>query len=172
MLPAVAHGGSEHQLPIGGRQRCARMSRLLCGLLLATTGHALAFYPTAWRGPVPFRQNGRKACSPLRAGTAGSAPAPRAAACHILVDSEGECRALKNELDAFIGRRSPVAPKLVVDILGLFSQLARTHSTCPSGVESGGVLGEFSQGKMTKPFDDLVFNTGEVDSLFMPTLGQ
>ena len=66
-----------------------------------------------------------------------------ASANHILVESEAHCLELKAELAAFIARRAPGAPKLVVDLLGKFSQLARDHSVCPSGVESGGALGEF-----------------------------
>jgi len=78
----------------------------------------------------------------------GSATDCRMAACtasasHILVESEAHCLELKAELAAFIARRAPGAPKLVVDLLGKFSQLARDHSVCPSGVESGGALGEF-----------------------------
>ena len=45
--------------------------------------------------------------------------------------------------------------------MGKFNQLARDHSTCPSG-SAGGSLGEFPPGKMVKAFDRVVFETGEV----------
>jgi len=91
-----------------------------------------------------------------------------ASANHILVESEAHCLELKAEMDAFIARRAPGAPKLVVDLLGKFSQLARDHSVCPSGVESGGALGEFEDGKMNRVFNDVVFNTGRVGTIEGP----
>ena len=65
----------------------------------------------------------------------------KATARHILVDSEGEAldliRQLENGAD--------------------FEQLAAEYSNCPSG-QSGGDLGEFSQGQMVSEFDQVVFN--------------
>ena len=65
----------------------------------------------------------------------------KATARHILVDSEGEAldliRQLENGAD--------------------FEQLAAECSNCPSG-QSGGDLGEFSQGQMVPEFDQVVFN--------------
>jgi peptidyl-prolyl cis-trans isomerase C len=105
-----------------------------------------------------------------RAGIAGCCrmSTRMASANHILVDSESHCLQLKAEIESFIARRAPGAPKLVVDLLGKFSQLARDHSTCPSGVESGGALGEFEEGKMNSAFNDVVFNTGRVGKIEGP----
>ena len=71
----------------------------------------------------------------------------RATARHILVDSEEKCLQLKGEID---GGAS-------------FEDLAKQHSSCPSG-KSGGSLGEFGPGQMVKEFDTVVFNeaVGEV----------
>jgi len=103
--------------------------------------------PTA-QGPARLRRRVGECEMPCVRCSRGSATDCRMAACtasanHILVESEAHCLELKAELAAFIARRAPGAPKLVVDLLGKFSQLARDHSVCPSGVESGGALGEF-----------------------------
>lgn len=58
---------------------------------------------------------------------------PARAHTHTHIHTQAKCRALKKELDAFIARRSPAAPKLLVDILGKFGDLAKEHSECPSG---------------------------------------
>ncbi len=60
---------------------------------------------------------------------------------HILVDTEEQCQALKDE---------------IVDGAD-FADLAKGHSSCPSG-SSGGDLGEFGPGMMVKEFDEVVFS--------------
>ena len=64
-----------------------------------------------------------------------------ATARHILVDTEEQCQALKDE---------------IVDGAD-FADLAKEHSSCPSG-SSGGDLGEFGPGMMVKEFDEVVFS--------------
>jgi peptidyl-prolyl cis-trans isomerase C len=72
---------------------------------------------------------------------------PKASARHILVASAQACEDLKKEIEG--GAK--------------FADLARTHSTCPSG-RRGGDLGEFSPGMMVPEFDKVVFSAavGEV----------
>lgn len=65
---------------------------------------------------------------------------PRASARHILVDTEEQCSALKQEI--LNGAN--------------FEDLAK-QSSCPSGAQ-GGNLGNFSQGQMVPEFDQVVFN--------------
>ena len=64
-----------------------------------------------------------------------------ASARHILVESEALCEELK------------------VKIAGGedFAEIAKAHSTCPSG-KSGGDLGTFGPGQMVKEFDEVVFS--------------
>ena len=64
-----------------------------------------------------------------------------AKARHILVSSEHECEALKAQIE---GGAS-------------FADLAREHSSCPSG-QRGGELGEFGPGQMVPEFDQVVFS--------------
>ena len=64
----------------------------------------------------------------------------KACACHILVKDKALAEKLKTQLDKG----------------GNFHQLAKKHSTCPSG-KKGGDLGEFGPGTMVKAFDDAVF---------------
>ena len=64
----------------------------------------------------------------------------RAAARHILVPTEAQALELKQQIE---GGAS-------------FEDLAKQHSTCPSG-KSGGALGEFGPGQMVKEFDEVVF---------------
>lgn len=71
----------------------------------------------------------------------------KASARHILVDSEEKCLQIKAEIT---GGAS-------------FEDLAKQHSSCPSG-QRGGDLGEFGPGQMVKEFDTVVFKeaVGEV----------
>ena len=65
----------------------------------------------------------------------------RATARHILVSSEEKC----NELKAAIEGGAD------------FADLAKEHSSCPSG-RNGGDLGEFGPGMMVPEFDKVVFS--------------
>lgn len=65
----------------------------------------------------------------------------KASARHILVATEEACTDLKQQ---------------IVDGAD-FAEVARQHSTCPSG-RDGGALGEFSPGMMVKEFDEVVFS--------------
>lgn len=65
----------------------------------------------------------------------------KASARHILVDTEEQCQALKDQIAGGAD----------------FGDVAREHSTCPSG-KDGGDLGEFGPGMMVKEFDDVVFS--------------
>merc|ERR1712046_276960 len=67
--------------------------------------------------------------------------AKSAEASHILVASESQAADLKKQIDGGAD----------------FAELAKKHSTCPSG-KSGGSLGEFGPGQMVKEFDTVVFN--------------
>lgn len=64
-----------------------------------------------------------------------------ATARHILVESEEQCRQLREQI------------KDGAD----FAELAKTHSQCPSG-QRGGELGEFGPGMMVREFDEVVFS--------------
>ena len=65
----------------------------------------------------------------------------KAAARHILVEGEQDCRDLKTQIEGGAD----------------FAMLARTHSKCPSG-RDGGNLGEFGPGQMVPEFDTVVFS--------------
>ncbi|MDI5936541.1 peptidylprolyl isomerase [Halomonas kalidii] len=78
----------------------------------------------------------------------------RATARHILVDSEAKCQALKAEIE---GGRD-------------FAEVAREHSTCPSG-RQGGDLGSFGPGQMVREFDEVVFS-GELNKVHGPVKTQ
>nr|MBL8454957.1 peptidylprolyl isomerase [Zoogloeaceae bacterium] len=65
----------------------------------------------------------------------------KATARHILVDTEARCNELKTAIEAGAD----------------FAQLAKEHSTCPSG-RDGGNLGSFGPGQMVKEFDTVVFS--------------
>jgi len=64
-----------------------------------------------------------------------------ASARHILVESEKLCQELKQQI-----------------LEGTdFAEVAREHSTCPSG-RRGGDLGSFGRGQMVREFDTVVFS--------------
>ena len=69
-----------------------------------------------------------------------------AEACHILVKDRATCDELKAQLDL-------CAPHA---LQAKFGQLAKEHSSCPSG-KSGGSLGKFSPGQMVPAFDAVIF---------------
>ena len=71
----------------------------------------------------------------------------QAAARHILVSTEETCNDLKQQITDGAD----------------FADLAKEHSSCPSGA-SGGALGTFGPGQMVKEFDEVVFSApvGEV----------
>jgi len=64
-----------------------------------------------------------------------------ASARHILVDTEEQCLALKQEIES--GKD--------------FEEIAKEHSNCPSKMQ-GGALGSFSRGQMVQEFDQVVFS--------------
>jgi len=66
---------------------------------------------------------------------------PRASARHILVKTEQACNDLKKQIEGGAD----------------FADVARKHSTCPSGRE-GGDLGSFTPGQMVREFDEVVFS--------------
>lgn len=65
----------------------------------------------------------------------------KASARHILVDSEDKCLELKQQIESGSD----------------FADVAREHSTCPSG-KKGGELGTFGRGQMVPAFDEVVFS--------------
>jgi peptidyl-prolyl cis-trans isomerase C len=71
----------------------------------------------------------------------------QAAARHILVNTEEQCNDLKQQIANGAD----------------FAELAKQHSSCPSG-RQGGALGTFGPGQMVKEFDEVVFSApiGEV----------
>ena len=71
----------------------------------------------------------------------------QAAARHILVATEADCADLKKQIEEGAD----------------FAELAKAHSTCPSGAQ-GGALGTFGPGQMVREFDEVVFSApvGEV----------
>ena len=77
-----------------------------------------------------------------------------ASARHILVDSEEMCLELKTEIEGGAD----------------FADVARQHSSCPSG-RQGGELGTFGPGQMVKEFDEVVFS-GELNSVLGPVQTQ
>jgi peptidyl-prolyl cis-trans isomerase C len=65
----------------------------------------------------------------------------QAAARHILVNTEEQCKELKTKIANGAD----------------FAELAKKHSGCPSG-KQGGALGTFGPGQMVKEFDEVVFS--------------
>ncbi len=65
----------------------------------------------------------------------------KATARHILVDTEEQCQSLKDDISGGAD----------------FADLAKQHSSCPSG-QKGGDLGEFGPGMMVREFDEVVFS--------------
>lgn len=65
----------------------------------------------------------------------------KASARHILVDSEAKCAELKDQIENGSD----------------FAEVAREHSSCPSG-RKGGDLGSFGPGQMVREFDEVVFS--------------
>ena len=80
----------------------------------------------------------------------------RAAARHILVDSEETALDLKRKIES--GESS-------------FEELAQKHSSCPSG-KGGGALGEFGRGEMVPEFDRVVFGDLPVGQVSDPVKTQ
>lgn len=66
----------------------------------------------------------------------------QATARHILVETEAKCNELKQAIEN--GQD--------------FAEVAREHSSCPSG-RNGGDLGSFGPGQMVPEFDQAVFNS-------------
>ena len=77
-----------------------------------------------------------------------------ASARHILVDTEERCLELKTEIEGGAD----------------FADIARQHSSCPSG-RQGGELGTFGPGQMVKEFDEVVFS-GELNTVLGPVQTQ
>ena len=78
----------------------------------------------------------------------------KATARHILVNTEEECESLKQQIED--GAE--------------FADVAKEHSTCPSG-RNGGDLGEFGPGQMVKEFDEVVFS-GDLNTVHGPVKTQ
>lgn len=77
-----------------------------------------------------------------------------ASARHILVDTEEQCNELKQQIENGTD----------------FAEVAREHSSCPSG-KNGGDLGQFGPGQMVKEFDEVVFS-GELNTVHGPVQTQ
>lgn len=78
----------------------------------------------------------------------------RATARHLLVATEQECLDLKEKIEGGAD----------------FAEMARKHSSCPSG-RSGGDLGSFGPGEMVREFDEVVFS-GELNTVHGPVKTQ
>jgi peptidyl-prolyl cis-trans isomerase C len=75
----------------------------------------------------------------------------RAEASHILVDTEAKALDLKQQIEGGAD----------------FAELARQHSSCPSG-KKGGSLGQFGPGAMVAEFDEVVFSDIEIGEVSTP----
>jgi len=64
-----------------------------------------------------------------------------ASARHILVTNKKQCTQLKSDIENGAD----------------FADIAKQHSTCPSG-KKGGDLGQFRERQMVKEFNDVVFS--------------
>ena len=80
---------------------------------------------------------------------------PKASASHILVESEDKALELKQQIADGAA----------------FADLAKQHSSCPSG-QSGGSLGEFSQGQMVPEFDAVIFSDLPIGEVSAPVKTQ
>ena len=78
----------------------------------------------------------------------------RAEARHILVPTEEKANDIKQQIEGGAD----------------FADMARQHSTCPSG-QRGGDLGSFAPGQMVKEFNDVCF-TDEVGVVHGPVQTQ
>lgn len=65
----------------------------------------------------------------------------QASARHLLVSTEEQCNELKQQIQNGTD----------------FGELAKAHSSCPSGAQ-GGDLGTFGRGQMVPEFDQVVFS--------------
>jgi peptidyl-prolyl cis-trans isomerase C len=79
----------------------------------------------------------------------------RAEARHILVSTEAQALDLKKQIEGGAD----------------FGDLAKKHSSCPSG-KSGGSLGEFGEGAMVPEFDRVVFGDLPVGHVSAPVKTQ
>jgi peptidyl-prolyl cis-trans isomerase C len=77
-----------------------------------------------------------------------------ATARHILVNTKEQCEALKTKIAAGAD----------------FADIAKMHSSCPSG-RNGGDLGQFGPGQMVPEFDQVVFSA-EVNTVQGPVQTQ
>lgn len=80
---------------------------------------------------------------------------PRATASHILVSTEAQALELKQQIADGAS----------------FADLAKEHSSCPSG-QAGGSLGEFGQGQMVPEFDAVIFSDLPIGQVSNPVKTQ
>lgn len=80
---------------------------------------------------------------------------PSATASHILVASEAEAVDLKQQIADGAA----------------FADLAKEHSSCPSG-KAGGSLGQFNKGDMVPEFDAVIFSDLPIGEVSEPVKTQ